>query len=240
MCTARPPRFCGVSFIRGLIAGLAVAALQVVAAHSGLSYGPLSLRGDGSLIVPIVLVPLCLLWGWTWVSDRWSGRSTPRMLSYTAALVFGAALAPVADRVAFSGADTLLPAFAPDPDLTGVVGVAPDLVGRSITFLAPAVLIAAALYWLFASRRVSAGFVTLTIGYVAALPFALVYPPVAMGAVGGTAAGHAWISPGARAPIALLVILLLVVAVLGPPFLALEAGPNPPIPLPDVLRFPAP
>ena len=228
------------SFIRGLIAGLLVAALQVVAAHSGLAYGPLSLRGDAALIVPIVLVPLCLLWGWTWVSDRWSGRSTPRMLSYTTALVFGAALAPIADRIAFADADAALTSFAPSADLTAVVSAAPDLVGRSVTFLAPAVFIAAVLYWLFASRRLQAGFVTLTLGYLAALPFALVYPPVAMGAVGGTAAGHAWISPGARAPIGLLVVVLLVLSVLGPPFLALEAGPNPPIPLPDALRFSTP
>ncbi len=213
------------SFVRGLVAGLLVAGLQVAAAHSGLSYGPFSLQGDGAFVVPIVLVPLCILWGWTWVSDRWSGRSGPRMVSYTTALVFGAALASVIERVGFG-----------DRDVASTVAAAPDLLGKGITFLAPAVAIAAVLYWLFASQRLRAGFVTLTLAYLVALPFALLYPPLAMGAVGGTAAGHAWVSPGSRAGIALLVMALMAAAVVGPPFLLLEAGPNPPVPLPAFLR----
>src|SRR2546426_225505 len=62
--------------------------------------------------------------------------------------------------------------------------------------------------------------ILLAIGYLIglALLFFSPYPMVTMGTVAGTAAGHAWTSPGAKTFIAILVIILMAIAVFGVPY----------------------
>jgi len=67
-----------------------------------------------------------------------------------------------------------------------------------LAILFPIVAIAAILYWLFGSGKLPVGLPTLAFGYLIGLPLGLLFPPAAMGAVAGTAAGHAWREPGAR------------------------------------------
>ncbi len=190
------------SFRRGLIVGAAIAGLQVLVGHGHFEYQRTTLTGNPvlAIAVPVVLIPLAIVWGWTWVSDHWSGRSTPRLLLYTLGLVLGIAAEFPAEYLLFPPADAGL-------SLTGFV----DRVVIGIAFAVPVVMLAAALYWAFGSGRVSIALPTLALSYFAGLTLALILPTLTMGTVAGTAAGHAWRSPGARTLIAILVILLMLV-----------------------------
>jgi len=194
-----------VSFKAGLIVGAAIAGLQVLFGHGHFEYQHATLRGNPvlALAIPAVLVPLAIVWGWTWVSDHWSGRSTPRLLLYTLytlGLVLGVAAEFPAEYLMFPPTDTVL----------SVSGFA-DRVVIGIAFALPVVALAAALYWAFGSGRVSIALPTLALSYFAGLSLALILPTLTMGTVAGTAAGHAWRSPGARTLIAILVVLLMLV-----------------------------
>jgi hypothetical protein len=166
-------------------------------------YKDLSIHGSPTFAaaVPVVLLPLAIAWGWTWVSDRWSGRSGPRLLLYTVGLLIASSLAFPLDYAL----------FAPDGMTNTLMLVDQALLG--VQFVTPVVALAAILYWAFASERVRASFGTLAIGYVGGLFLALVLPTLTMGAVAGTAAGHSWQKPKARGAISLLAVLVLLVGV---------------------------
>ena len=76
------------SLFRGLAWGIVIGALQIAAGHVAFEYKDISFQGNPALAtaVPVVLLPLAIAWGWTWVSDRWAGRSGPRLLLYTLGL----------------------------------------------------------------------------------------------------------------------------------------------------------
>lgn len=200
------------SLIAGLIAGLVIAGLYVLAGHFRIVTKELDLSGNGTLALATisVLVPLAILWGWTWVSDRWSGRSGPRLALFTLGLVLATAAAfPLESIVAASGSDRIV--FDPRVSIVAVDGM---------LWIVPIVGIAAILYWLFGSGRLPIGLPTLAFGYLIGLPLALFFPPAAMGAVAGTAAGHAWREPGARTLIVVLVIFIMLVAAVELPLAA--------------------
>src|SRR3954468_4398763 len=94
-----------VSFVRGLFAGVLIAALQIAGGYAWLDYQRFSFHGSSlvALAVPVFLLPLAIAWGRTWVSDRWSGRSGSRLLLFTAGLVVGASSALPMDYVLFPG-----------------------------------------------------------------------------------------------------------------------------------------
>ena len=192
------------SFVRGLTFGCVIAGLYLVAGHVQVENNRFSFTGNSvlALAVAAVLVPLAIVWGWTWVSDRWSGRSGPRLLLFTLGLVIGTAAAFPVDHLAF-------PTAASSGESAGVL---PILAIDGILFIVPAVAVAAILYWAFGSGRVPLMLPTLAIGYLASLPVALLFPPAAMGLVAGTAAGHAWRAPGARTLITMLVIFIMLIA----------------------------
>ena len=89
----------------------------------------------------------------------------------------------------------------------------------TIFVLVPAI-IAAVIYLPLKSGRIPTNAIVLAIGYLIglALLFFYPYPMVTMGTVAGTAAGHAWTSPGAKTFIAILVIILMAIAVFGVPY----------------------
>ena len=103
-----------------------------------------------------------------------------------------------------------------------------------VLWIVPIVAIAAILYWLFGSGKLPVGLPTLAFGYLIGLPLGLLFPPAAMGAVAGTAAGHAWREPGARTLIVVLVIFVMLVAAVELPLAAATVdGPLlPPLPFP--------
>ena len=200
------------SLIAGLIAGLLIAALYVLTGHFRIETPQLTVSGNSTLALGTasVLVPLAILWGWTWVSDRWSGRSGPRLLLFNLGLVLATAAAfPLDAVVTASVPDRIV--FDPRISVDAVDGV---------LWVLPVVAIAGILYWLFGSGKLPVGGPMLAIAYLVGLPLGLVFPPAAMGAVAGTAAGHAWREPGARALIVVLVIFLMLVAAIELPLAA--------------------
>jgi len=209
-----------VSLLRGLLAGLLIAALQIAGGHAWIDYQTISLHGNGlvAVAVPVFLLPLAIAWGWTWVSDRWSGRSGPRLLMYTVGLVLGASVAFPVEYALF-----------PPPE-----GIAPgtliDYAAVGVLFVLPVVALAAIFYWAFASGRITASFGTLALGYIGGLFLALLLPTLTMGAVAGTAAGHSWHKPNARTAISFLVVLLMFVGVFELPMAA--ASPSVTLALP--------
>jgi hypothetical protein len=204
-----------VSIVVGLIAGALIAALQIAAGHGEVEYKTASFHGSAVLAtaVPVFLLPLAIAWGWTWVSDRWSGRSGARLLLFTVGLVLAAASAfPL---------DYLL--FRPDGGFDALALADVTLLG--MLFVLPVVALAAVLYWAYASGKVQASFGTLALGYVGGLFLALLLPTITMGAVAGTAAGNSWQRPNSRGRIALLVLLLMFVGVFELPMAAAQFLP---------------
>ena len=204
-----------VSFVRGFLTGGLIAVLQMALGHAWIDYRGVSFHGNAgfALAVPGLLLPLAITRGWTWVSDRWSGRSGPRLLLYTVGLVLAAASAFPLDYVLFTPASDVALATAVDQTLLGLI------------FVLPVVALAAVLYWAFTSGKASTSFGILALSYLGGLALALVLPTLTMGAVAGTAAGHSWQRPGARGRIALLVVLMMVVGVFELPMAAASALP---------------
>ena len=204
------------SLIAGLVAGLVIAGLYVLTGHLRIETPQFTLSGNSTLALATasVLVPLAILWGWTWVSDRWSGRSGPRLLFFNLGLVLAVAAAfPLDAIVSASASDRVV--FDPRLSVNAIDGV---------LWVLPVVAIAGILYWLFGSGKLPVGGPMLAIAYLVGLPLGLVFPPAAMGAVAGTAAGHAWREPGARTLIVVLVIFIMLVAAVELPLAAASAN----------------
>ena len=200
------------SLLAGLIAGVLIAAIYLLSGHFRIETPQFTVAGNGTLALATasVLVPLAILWGWTWVSDRWSGRSGPRLLLFTLGLALTTAAAfPLDSILSASAPDRVV--FDPSVSIVAVDGV---------LWIVPVVAIAAILYWLFGSGKLPVGLPTLALGYLIGLPLGLFFPPAAMGAVAGTAAGHAWREPGARALIVVLVIVIMLIAAVELPLAA--------------------
>ena len=214
------------SLIAGLIAGLVIAGLYVLAGNFRIQTDQYTVSGNDTLALATasVLVPLAILWGWTWVSDRWSGRSGPRLLLFNLGLVLATAAAfPLNSIIRSSAPDRFV--FDASVSIVAIDGV---------LWVLPIVAIAAILYWLFGSGKLPVGLPTLAFGYLIGLPLGLLFPPAAMGAVAGTAAGHAWREPGARSLIVVLVIFVMLVAAVELPLAAatVDGGLLPKLPLP--------
>ena len=189
-----------------------IAGIYLLAGHFRIQTDQLAIAGNGTLALAAasVLVPLAILWGWTWVSDRWSGRSGPRLALFTIGLALTTAAAfPLDSILSASAPDRIV--FDPSVSIVAVDGV---------LWIVPVVAIAAILYWLFGSGKLPVGLPTLAFGYLIGLPLGLFFPPAAMGAVAGTAAGHAWREPGARALIVVLVIFIMLIAAVELPLAA--------------------
>lgn len=200
------------SLLAGLIAGVLIAAIYLLAGHFRIQTEQFTVAGNPTLALATasVLVPLAILWGWTWVSDRWSGRSGPRLAFFTLGLALATAAAfPLDSIVSASAPDRIV--FDPSVSIVAVDG---------ILWIVPIVAIAAILYWLFGSGKLPVALPTLALGYLIGLPLGLLFPPAAMGAVAGTAAGHAWREPGARALIVVLVVFTMLVAAVELPLAA--------------------
>ena len=197
------------SFISGLVVGVLIAIVEVALEHFGPSFGPFALSGNGAFVVPVILVPVALFWGWSWVANRWSGRSDLPTLLYTFGIYLGiGAVAPI-DAYGFSQGSTAPAEWGPTLLLTGLIWVLP-----------PAV-IGLILFWLFKSGRLPTNFLTLLVGYLVAIPLVLFVPPFGllfgMGTTSGTAAGHAWRGSG-RVFIAIVVIVVMAAAAVGVPY----------------------
>ena len=202
------------AFIAGLIWGVVIAGLQVASEHYGPSLGPIALNGNGALAVPATLIPLAIFWGWTWIANRWSGRSLIPGIVFVAGLWLGTgAAAPI---------DVLL--YPQSPDAT-LVSSLPGLLLSGAIFVLPLALIAAGVYWALRSDRLPAAGLIVFLLYAIGLALSIVPllgPIIGGGVIAGTAAGQVWRRAGGHTLIGIFVLVLMLIAVYGVPYV--QAG----------------
>jgi hypothetical protein len=201
-----------VGFIAGLIWGLVIAAVTVALEHYGPSSEPLhiSLNGNGAIAAPVVLVPLAIFWGWSWIANAYAGRSVVPIAAYTFALLLGVSAIGPADAYFFpqNGAQ-----ISTNDLLAGLF--------QGILFVGFAAIIAAPIYWVLRSR-IGQSRILIWLLYLVSLAIAAFVPGlgtiVAGGLVAGVASGHAWQRQGGRTLIALIVIVIMAIAVFVIPY----------------------
>ena len=200
------------SFLAGLVWGILIAAATVALEHYGPSSDALgiSFRGNGAIAVPVLLVPLAIFWGWSWLANAYSGRSALPIAAYTLALFLGVSLIGPADAYSFPQSDAGL-------------GVN-DLLGglfQGALFVGFAAIIAAPIYWVLRSR-IGQSRILIWLLYLVSLAIAAFVPGfgtiVAGGVVAGVASGHAWQRQGGRTFIAIVVIVIMAIAVFVIPY----------------------
>jgi hypothetical protein len=200
------------SFLAGLVWGILIAAATVALEHYGPTVDPLkiSLSGNGAIAAPVVLVPLALFWGWSWLANAYSGRSALPIAAYTIALFLGVSLIGPADAYFF-------------PQNGAAIGIN-DFIGglfQGALFVGFPAVVAAPIYWVLRSR-IGQSRILIWLLYLVSLAVAAFVPGlgtiVAGGIVAGVASGHAWQRQGGRTFIAIIVIVLMVIAVFVIPY----------------------
>ena len=183
----------------GVIAGILIAVLTVLAEHSRIAIGGYALYGNGALIIPAILAPFALYPGWTWVLRR-GGRALELAL-FAVELHFGV------------GAIALLEVvfFPQSPDLT-MLDALPGLLLTGAVFVDPAALLAAGTLW--AVRRTKDPSLPIALGgaFVVAILLGFLYG-IGLGVLAGAAVALAERKPPFVFAIGLG--LALVVLVLG-------------------------
>ena len=199
-------------FLPGLIWGILIAAATIALEHYGPSSEPLhiSLSGNGAIAAPVVLVPLAIFWGWSWIANAYAGRSVVPIAIYTLALLLGVSVIGPADAFFF-------------PQTTGQISVN-DLLGglfQGILFVGFVAVVAAPIYWVLRSR-IGQSRVLIWLLYLVSLGIAAFVQGfgtiVAGGVVAGVAGGHAWQRQGGRTFIAIIVIVIMLLAVFAIPY----------------------
>jgi hypothetical protein len=199
-------------FLTGLIWGLVIAAVTVALEHYGPSSEPLhiSLSGNGAIAAPVVLVPLAIFWGWSWIANAYAGRSVMPIAVYTLALLLGVSAIGPADALLF-------------PQNGAQISVN-DLLGglfQGILFVGFVAVVAAPIYWVLRSR-IGQSRILIWLLYLVSLAIAAFVQGfgtiVAGGVVAGVASGHAWQRQGGRTFIAIVVIVIMLLAVFGIPY----------------------
>jgi hypothetical protein len=199
-------------FLPGLIWGLLIAAATVALEHYGPSSEPLhiSLSGNGAIAAPVVLVPLAIFWGWSWIANAYAGRSVVPIAIYTLALLLGVSAIGPADAF-----------FFPQ---NGAALSANDFIGglfQGCLFVGFVAVVAAPIYWVLRSRIGQSG-ILIWLLYLVSLAIAAFVQGfgtlVAGGVVAGVSSGHAWQRQGGRTFIAIVVIVIMLLAVFGIPY----------------------
>ena len=199
-------------FLAGLIWGLVIAAVTVALEHYGPSSDPLhiSLTGNGAIAAPVVLVPLAIFWGWSWIANAYAGRSVLPIAVYTVALLLGVSAVGPADAFFF-------------PQNSAGLGVN-DLLGglfQGCLFVGFVAIVAAPIYWVLRSR-IGQSRILIWLLYLVSLAIAAFVPGLgaiaAGGVVAGVSSGHAWQRQGGRTFIAIVVIVIMLIAVFVIPY----------------------
>jgi hypothetical protein len=200
------------AFLAGLIWGVLIAAATVALEHYGPSSEPLhiSLSGNGAIAAPVMLVPLAIFWGWSWLANAYSGRSALPIAAYTLAMFLGVSLIGPADAFLF-------PQDAAEISVNDFVG---GLL-QGVLFVGFVAIIAAPIYWVLRSR-IGQSRILIWLLYLVSLAIAAFVPAfgaiVAGGLVAGVASGHAWQRQGGRTFIAIIVIVIMAIAVFVVPY----------------------
>lgn len=199
-------------FLAGLIWGVLIAAATVALEHYGPSSEPLgiSLRGNGAIAAPVMLVPLAIFWGWSWIANAYAGRSIVPIAAYTLALFLGVSLLGPADAFFF-------------PQNAAGLTVNDFLAGlfQGSLFVGFVAVIAAPIYWVLRSR-IGTSRILIWLLYLVSIAIAAFVPSfgtiVAGGLVAGVASGHAWQRQGGRTLIATIVVVVMAIAVFVIPY----------------------
>ena len=199
-------------FLAGLIWGLVIAAITVALEHYGPSSDPLhiSLSGNGAIAAPVVLVPLAIFWGWSWIANAYAGRSVLPIAVYTLALLLGVSAVGPADAFFF-------------PQNSAGLGVN-DLLGglfQGCLFVGFVAIVAAPIYWVLRSR-IGQSRILIWLLYLVSLAIAALVPGLgaiaAGGVVAGVASGHSWQRQGGRTFIGIVVLVIMLIAVFVIPY----------------------
>jgi hypothetical protein len=201
-----------VGFLAGLVWGVLIAAVTVALEHYGPSSEPLhlSLSGNGAIAAPVILVPLAIFWGWSWIANAYAGRSVVPIAAYTLALFIGVSLIGPADAFFF-------------PQGTATVSVNDVLAGvfQATLFVGFVAILAAPIYWVLRSR-IGTSRILIWLLYLVSLAIAAFVQGfgaiVAGGLVAGVANGHAWQRQGGRTFIGIIVIVVMTIAVFVIPY----------------------
>lgn len=180
----------------GFAAGTLISILAVLAEHSRIAYGAYALYGNGAIIVPALLAPWALYWGWTWVLGR-AGRAL-EMALFVVGLHFGVGMTVVLDALFF-------------PQQTGIT-IADALPGLALTgtiWVIPSALLAALAYWLFSGRLGLTSWNVFAAAFIAAVLVVLYW--VGLGILAGLCVAAARRDPSRRGRIGAALLVLLVV-----------------------------
>lgn len=183
-------------FLAGLAAGTLIAVLAVLAEHSDIALGAYALSGNGALIVPAILAPWALYWGWTGVLAR-GGRAL-EMAVFTAGLHFGVGIAIVLDAL-----------FYPQRSGLTILDALPGLLLTGTIFVIPGALLAGLTYWLFTTRLTVTSWTLFAAGFIAAV-LVIVYW-IGLGILAGICVAAARHDPSRRVRIGLALLVLLLV-----------------------------
>jgi hypothetical protein len=199
-------------FLAGLVWGLLIAAATVALEHYGPSSDPLhiSLSGNGAIAAPVILVPLAIFWGWSWIANAYAGRSVVPIAAFTLALLLGVSVIGPADAFFFpqSGA-----ALSVNDFLGGLF--------QGCLFVGFVAAVAAPIYWVLRSR-IGQSRILIWVLYLVSLAIAAFVPGLgtiaAGGVVAGVASGHAWQRQGGRMFIGIVVVVIMLLAVFAIPY----------------------
>jgi len=182
--------------LTGFAAGAAIAIVTILLEHSRIGFGNYALYGNGAIIIPALLAPWAVYWGWTWTLAR--AGAALEMALFVAGLHFGVGLWAILD-VLF---------FPQQLDVT-VVDALPGFLFTGTIFVIPAALLAALAYWLFATRIPLSSWAVFIAGFVAAL--FVVFYWIGLGILTGMCVAAARKDPTRRVAIGVALLVLLVV-----------------------------
>jgi hypothetical protein len=182
--------------LAGFGAGALIAILAVLVEHSRIAFGSYALYGNGALIIPALLAPWALYWGWTWVLSRAGGAL--EMALVVAGVHLGVGLVTPLDVI-----------FFPQQASTSLVDALPGFLLTGSIFVTPPALLAAIAYWLF-TRRVSINaWSVFAAGFVAAVLVVVYW--VGLGILTGLCVAAAQKDPARRVAIGIALLVLLIV-----------------------------
>ena len=181
----------------GFAAGAAIALVSALLEHSRVEFGSYALYGNGALIVPAVLVPWAIYWGWVAILAR--GGHALEFALFVVGLHFGVGVLAIVDTIF----------FPQQPGLTILDALPGFLLLGTITVI-PTALLAGLTYWLFATGRLVLNAVTLfAAAFVAAILVAVYW--IGLGILTGVTVDAARRDPSRSVAIGLALLVLLVV-----------------------------
>ena len=184
--------------VAGLVAGVVIAFLFVLAEHSRIAFNSYALFGNGALIVPALLAPYALYPGWVALLRR-GGRALELAL-FVLGLHLGIGSIAILEVL-----------FYPSNAAITLSDALPGFLFSGSVFVLPAALLAAAALWVGDRVRGRTAIVAGIVGLIASAFLAIAYG-AGLGILAGGAVALAQRDRALTVPIGVaLVVLILVV-----------------------------